>query len=265
MPLCRGRCEWSVSLGISAFCFNITFSYSNLIKTPFSINNRTNITETRFIHQFDGENYFPFLSYVENDWKSQDTMMEVGTLYSTFRIRSNVYIQTVEQEIEQIRNKRRRNKFFTRPSYKIAYQILAHDIASAENIKLLITKLDSKDSIVMIHVDVKSPELRDSLLEFIRDRLSSGRDDNVFLQTRCFGIIWGHVSIVHAQIQGFFELIDLADWEYVINLSAYDWPLKKSSDIYNVLKENGTSSWIEYWKDPESKKEHKKSIIPIKT
>ncbi len=107
----------------------------------------------------------------------------------------------------------------------------------------------------MVHVDIKSPLLKDSLTEFIRDRLLAGHDDNVFLQTRCFGIIWGHISIVHAQIQGFFELMDLANWEYVINLSAYDWPLKNNRDIYNVLKANGSSSWIEYWKDPESKDE----------
>jgi hypothetical protein len=53
-------------------------------------------------------------------------------------------------------------------------------------------------------------------------------------------------------LQGFFELLDLADWDFVINLSAYDWPVRSTQDIYDSLIKHGDSSWIEYWRDPDS-------------
>jgi hypothetical protein len=58
------------------------------------LNSLTNITDSRFVHNFEAKNYFPFLSFVENDWKSRDTLAEVDFLYSSFRTRTNVNIQT---------------------------------------------------------------------------------------------------------------------------------------------------------------------------
>jgi hypothetical protein len=37
------------------------------------------------------------------------------------------------------------------------------------------------------------------------------------------------------QIESFFQLYHLVDWEYVINLSAEHYPLKSTQAIYRIL------------------------------
>lgn len=51
------------------------------------------------------------------------------------------------------------------------------------------------------------------------------------------------------QLNGFWELLDLGDWEYVINLSNTDWPLRRNADVYKYLdapKYKGKSQ-IRWW------------------
>ncbi|KAI9349295.1 hypothetical protein DFJ73DRAFT_834136 [Zopfochytrium polystomum] len=63
--------------------------------------------------------------------------------------------------------------------------------------------------------------------------------------------MWGHISLVLMQLSGYWELLDLADWDYVINLSAVDYPLRTSREIVRVLDlpETRGRLWIEAWVD----------------
>jgi hypothetical protein len=46
----------------------------------------------------------------------------------------------------------------------------------------------------------------------------------------------GSPYIVIAQLEGYFQLLDLADWDYAINLSAEDFPLMSTAAIHKKLE-----------------------------
>ncbi|KAJ3217440.1 hypothetical protein HDU67_007910 [Dinochytrium kinnereticum] len=130
--------------------------------------------------------------------------------------------------------------------YQIAILLMVHgDTSMMENIKLQIEELDDGAAIILIHVDLSSEDLYKSVSSFIRDRESKMNEinnphsppvpGNVFLATKRFRGAWGYISLVWIEISGFWELMDLAEWHHIINLSAYDVPLRKSREIHRVL------------------------------
>lgn len=160
-------------------------------------NGMSNLTDVVWLHSIHPPSYFPSLS-LSDSTQNEDTSM--GS-------KSPAPLPATPSQ--------------ARPKYKIAYQILAHDIKSLANLRLLIQKLDTPDSIILVHIDIKSTKLRKAIEELLEIRKINKQRNNVFLQKVCFGVIWGHISVVFAQLQGFYELLDLADWEYVINLSVF--------------------------------------------
>jgi hypothetical protein len=46
----------------------------------------------------------------------------------------------------------------------------------------------------------------------------------------------GSSSIVLAQLEGYFQLLDLGDWDYAINLSADDFPLMSTAAMHKKLQ-----------------------------
>ncbi len=52
----------------------------------------------------------------------------------------------------------------------------------------------------------------------------------VFLKSR------GSPYIVLAQLEGYFQLLDLADWDYAINISVDDFPLMSTGAIHQKLQ-----------------------------
>ncbi|KAJ3087092.1 Beta-1,3-galactosyl-O-glycosyl-glycoprotein beta-1,6-N-acetylglucosaminyltransferase 4 [Quaeritorhiza haematococci] len=226
-------------------------------------NGAVHLSEQRLLLSLDPVNYFPFLSIEPDSWRSDPD--EAGTPQADQEAKdekktplSPQIMMESEAELNAIEVltpntlATKSPEIIPRRKYKIAYQILVHQESSFENIKMLIDRLDTEHSFIIIHCDIKSPTLRWRIQQhLVNERLPKTRRNNIVLQRRNFGVIWGHISVVHAQIEGFFELLDLADWEYVINLSAYDYPLKSTDDIYTALKAKNDSSWIEYWSDPD--------------
>jgi hypothetical protein len=86
-------------------------------------------------------------------------------------------------------------------------------------------------------------------------------ENNVFLAEKRYGGIWGHISLVWMQLSGFWELLDIADWDYVINLSAFDFPLRKTPEIHQFLKSKSANGevFIELW--PENCKSIQSSVF----
>ncbi|KAJ3397427.1 Beta-1,3-galactosyl-O-glycosyl-glycoprotein beta-1,6-N-acetylglucosaminyltransferase 4 [Lobulomyces angularis] len=219
-------------------------------------NGLVNLSETRFLKEINAKNYFPFLSL------EKENVADLTNSYKHFNLDFNIkqdeslFDSFLDDNLNHNNNivdvNRDKLKKTKKRKLKIAYLILTHEITSFHNIKLLINKLSTKDSIILIHVDLKSTELKISLENLLQERKSLGLLDNVFLQKKSFGVIWGHISVVHAQLEGYFELMDLAEWDYIINLSAYDWPLRTTADIYESLVKHNVTNWIEYWRDPES-------------
>ncbi len=159
------------------------------------------------------------------------------------------------------------NMFFPKmPSpkriYKLAYYIMFHDPNSLENLKNLIDIVDDGElAVILIHIDEKAAEHTDALKQYILSRhakLSPSSDlsrdsdiHNIFLFNKNHKIIYGHVSMVFTQLDGFWALEQLAEWEYVINLSCYDYPLVRNDVIYRTLSQKEykgksiISSWFE--------------------
>lgn len=148
--------------------------------------------------------------------------------------------------------------------YKLAYYIMFHDPDSFENLKNLIDIIDDGElAVILIHIDDKATEYTEALKQYITTRhfkrssnneFDTGRDadiHNIFLFNKNHKIIYGHVSVVFAQLDGFWALEQLAEWEYVINLSCYDYPLARNDIIYRTLSQEGykgksvISSWLE--------------------
>ena len=181
-------------------------------------NGMANITSERLLLHLNNEGYFPFLSFKENSWQlfddQDEDFAESQRKYKQKKLleRQNLSLSSLPEVTAPAPVEK---KF-----YKIAYQILAHGSKSFRNIRALIERLRSPDTIILIHVDIKSKALREKLKMYIASEKKKGYD-NIHFQKKCFGVIWGHISVVHAQIQGFFELLDLANWDYIINMSAY--------------------------------------------
>jgi len=134
-----------------------------------------------------------------------------------------------------------------KPQYKLAYLLLVH--RGFENILALINALDDPSVFIYIHIDHLAPASFRTEIEWL-----ANKRPNVAIMDFSFTISWGHISILWAQIRGYFSLLDLIDFEYVINLSAFDYPLKSANTIFNHLERKPGSSWIDWVESLESNK-----------
>ena len=136
----------------------------------------------------------------------------------------------------------------SRRKYKIAYLILVQEIQGLQQLKMLLDIIDDGEAIILIHVEKGQDQLHKTIAELIREKESKLREvGNVFIAKYRFKNIFKHISLVYTYLSGFFELLDLADWDYVINLSNYDWPLRRNAELHRILDLNPGSSYIDFW------------------
>ncbi|KAJ3102005.1 hypothetical protein HDU97_000918 [Phlyctochytrium planicorne] len=149
-----------------------------------------------------------------------------------------------------------------RRKYKLAFLLMVHGkVATLESIINILNVIDDGSAVVLIHVDQKANELYEEVKKHVaarekkmNEKLRPKADPepgNIFMaQTRFHGY-WGHVSLVWMQLSGFWELLDLADWDHVINLSAADYPLRYSRDMHRILNspEYRGRDFVERWED----------------
>lgn len=136
--------------------------------------------------------------------------------------------------------------------FKLAYLLMVHEIHGFEQLCHLLTTLDDGDAIIMIHVDarVQSNELYYKLKAWTEKRTVSNSKSAIYLAKQRFSNIWGHISLVYTQLSGFWELLDLAKWDFVINLSNYDYPLKSNAEIHqSLIKKGADKNYVEYWSE----------------
>jgi hypothetical protein len=130
--------------------------------------------------------------------------------------------------------------------FKLAFLIMVHEMKGFSNLVELLDILDDGDAIILIHVDGKSgsAKLYSKIEEWIKNKKAL-QESNVHLAKFRMHNLWGHSSLVLTQLSGFWELKELADWDFVINLSNYDWPLKRNKQAYDALELG--KNYIEYW------------------
>lgn len=99
------------------------------------------------------------------------------------------------------------------------------------------------------HIDEKSSELLEELKKWaINDPVVSQRCNHAIMPNS-WNVMWGEATIVFAQLDAFFQLYHLIDFEYVINLSSDHYPLKSTKAIYHELQKNPDKSLIDAWAD----------------
>jgi hypothetical protein len=146
------------------------------------------------------------------------------------------------------------NSPYIRKRFKLAYLLMIHELNGHLHAENLLSILDDGDAIILIHVDAraKSQQLYNIMQLWINNREKDiGRVPNIYLSKTRFGNIWGHISLVFTQLSGFWELLDMADWDFLINLSNYDYPIKSNAIIHKILSQPlyQNHSWIYYWEE----------------
>ncbi|KAJ3154325.1 hypothetical protein HDU89_008393 [Geranomyces variabilis] len=134
--------------------------------------------------------------------------------------------------------------------YKLAYLLLVHE--RLDIFATLFAALYSTDAIFLIHVDSKRAQFKAKVHEWLDGHEVYTDAQNVFVMQNPFNLNWGASSIVFGQLEGFFTLMDLADWDYVINLSGYDYPIRNTGAIHAILERDPGKVYIEHWTDPET-------------
>jgi hypothetical protein len=91
----------------------------------------------------------------------------------------------------------------------------------------------------LIHVDKNSgPELESDIRRFLQ-----AYPNSAILEGK--RALWGGYSLVDAELRGMARLLEMgANWEFFINLSGQDYPLKSQEDITSFLRRNRGKEFI---------------------
>jgi hypothetical protein len=125
--------------------------------------------------------------------------------------------------------------------YNLAYAIMVHD--NPPQLEALLNALAHPTVFIYIHIDYTALESFKTIIH----KMAQNRT-NIAIMPTSFAISWSHISLLWVEIRAFFDLLDLISFDYVINLSGSDYPIKSAITIYQHLQRRPGSNWI-YWND----------------
>ena len=119
----------------------------------------------------------------------------------------------------------------------IAYLLLVHRYP--EQFKRLFKAIHDPANTYLVHVDKNSgPALERDIAGFLAEYPNSA-----VLESR--PALWGGYSLIDAELRGMAKLLEMnADWEFFINLSGQDFPLKSQTAIKAFLAKNRGKEFI---------------------
>jgi hypothetical protein len=119
----------------------------------------------------------------------------------------------------------------------IAYFILVHRFP--EQFKRLFKALYHPENHYLIHLDKKaSIEIYDDIKDFLTDFPST-----YILESE--NVVWGGYSMVQAELNGMNYLLKLnLEWDFFVNLSGQDYPLKSQKIIREYLTKNKGNNFL---------------------
>lgn len=119
----------------------------------------------------------------------------------------------------------------------IAYFILVHRYP--EQFKRLFKSIYSTSNHYLIHIDKKSdPDLYSNISRF----LASFTNVEIL---KSQNVVWGGYSMVSVEMKAIQKLLKMnKKWQFYINLSGQDFPLKSQKQIETYLSKNKNSSFI---------------------
>ncbi len=131
-------------------------------------------------------------------------------------------------------------KSYATPHIKIAYFIMIHH--KPHVFKAMFQKIYTKDQFYLIHIDRKA---QDSFTEEIQ--LYITQFPNVFI-LESLNIVSGGFSMIQAELNAMEFLLNASrEWDYFINLSGEDYPLKSQPIIRNFLTVNNGRNYLFYY------------------
>ncbi|KAK2551899.1 Beta-1 [Acropora cervicornis] len=103
------------------------------------------------------------------------------------------------------------------------------------------------NNVYCIHIDSKSRRVFRSAVEAMVRCLP-----NVFISKESADVVWGHFSVVQAQLNCMTELLESSvDWKYYISLIGQDFPLYDNSQLVAALRKLNNTNSIESFPMPE--------------
>ena len=120
----------------------------------------------------------------------------------------------------------------------IAYLILVHRYPN--QFKRLFRAVYGTKNYYLIHVDKKAgtalyEEISNFLVDFPNAHILKSQN-----------VVWGGYSMVDVELRGMQKLLMISKkWDFFINLSGQDFPLKSQTIIQNFLKENARKDFIQ--------------------
>lgn len=135
--------------------------------------------------------------------------------------------------------------YLVRERYKIAFLMLVHQNSDLHNIYTQLKVISTPNTIVLLHIDPKFPDLLQAATRLLKHNQKFLHD--VRICSHPLGVEWGSSSMVFGQLLGFFNLLDAADWDYVIPISAKDYPLRSPEFMHEYLEKNPGRIWARYW------------------
>lgn len=133
-------------------------------------------------------------------------------------------------------------------SISIAYLILVHRLP--DQFKKLFTAIYESTNFYLIHIDKKASQ---EIGENVRDFLKSYSNVHILDSEN---VVWGGYSMVQAELDGMKYLLSMnAQWDYFINLSGQDYPLKSQKIIREFLSKNNGKSYIKIADQEKSRPE----------
>lgn len=99
----------------------------------------------------------------------------------------------------------------------------------------------------LIHVDQRMDFLKDELKKFI----SKYSQDNIALTSWSYSTIWGGASLLEMHLTAMQELIHVRtgwDWQFLINLSESDYPIKPVKELARHLAKHPEASFLKFFK-----------------
>ncbi|MCX8532726.1 beta-1,6-N-acetylglucosaminyltransferase [Chryseobacterium luquanense] len=133
-------------------------------------------------------------------------------------------------------------------SVSIAYLILVHRLPN--QFKKLFKAIYDSSNFYLIHIDKKaSQQIGEDVKNFLKDYLNVHILDSE-------NVIWGGYSMVQAELDGMKYLLEMnKKWDYFINLSGQDFPLKSQEIIKNFLSKNNGKNYIKIADQEKSRPE----------
>ncbi len=119
----------------------------------------------------------------------------------------------------------------------IAYFILVHRFP--EQFKRMFKAIFHPENHYLIHLDKKvSAETYEDIRDFLSDF-----PNTYILESE--NVVWGGYSMVQAELNGMKYLLSInAEWEFFINLSGQDYPLKSQKIIREFLTNNRGNNFL---------------------